>query len=198
MSDEDETGRALVRECLVRRLAEAGLRRPKGVSAGQHAAMMDRLVMRLAYMSRANLVVLAEAILDHAQGQLRDTCPSEVVIRNWAEGLQARPWRDLPIVRSWLASVKGPEAELGGYLVQLTRFLRARAVPPAPYDLQRIKEQADADQRAAWLIRDRIARGVANAEDMAWISAMEADAQTAGAIVAAGACARAAKQGAAA
>lgn len=197
MTAKDVAGRALVRECLVRRLAEAGLRRPRGTSAAQHDAMMERLVVRLAYMSRANLEQLAESVLDAAGGPQRDICPSEVVIRNWAEGLQKRPWRDLPIVRSWLASVEGPKAEMGGYLVPLLRFLRAKAVPPTPWDMKRIMEQAAEDQRMQGLVQDRMARGVASADDLDWRAAQAADAALAREIVADGAAHRAARGAAA-
>jgi len=192
--DHQVTGRAAVRRLFVARLAEAGMRRARGASVADHDALMERLVDHLAYMRPECLSVLADAVIGAGGGARRDECPSEVTIRNWAEGLQAKPWEERPIVRSWLASVEGPRAEAGGYLVQLMRHLRKRPVPPTPYDIRQIHAQAGEDQRTIGLIRGRIERGTATDTDRAELRAYLNDEALARDIVDAGKARRAAAE----
>jgi hypothetical protein len=123
-AEVEAEGRRAVREVLVTRLDGAGMMRRKGVTEAEHREWVGRLVDRLAYMSRANLAVLADHLLVLGEGKLRAEWPREVTILGWAEGLQARPIEDAPIVQSWLRSVEGPVAVAGGFEVELLRFLR--------------------------------------------------------------------------
>ena len=93
--------------------------------------------------------------------------------------MQPRPFRLHRIVTSWLASVEGPVADAGGYLVQLFRFLRRHCRPPTAYDLTSIKQQAAEDNRRLAMISDRTARGAASQDDEAWHAAYLADEQQA-------------------
>lgn len=147
-----EGGRAMVREGLVNRLAAAGLRPRKGVSAAAHARVMDHLVQWLAYMAPENLQVLAESVLTHASqpGPDMGIWPSEVTIRSWAGVLQPKPFRMHPVVASWLRSREGPVALSGGYLVPLLRWLKRHRRPLMSYDLIEVKrEGADLQKRVA-------------------------------------------------
>ncbi|MEH6774947.1 MAG: hypothetical protein V7668_13560 [Cereibacter changlensis] len=177
---------ALVRALLVQRLAEAGLVRPKGQSEAAHAEALTRLVAFLGYMAPENLTVLAELVLDHAEGPKRNVWPSEAVIRSLARGLQERPLMEHPIVTSWLASIEGPKAELGGYLVELLRFLRRHPRPPMAMDRRKILEEAAENQRGRELMLGRIERGTATADDRAWLARFDEDERLARDIVAAG------------
>ena len=185
--DEDanipDAGRRAVRSCLVDVLDAAGLRRIKGVSVLAHDAMVARLVDRLAYMTAANLTTLAETCLDNAGGAKHDEWPSEVILRSWAQGLQARPFAEHRIVSSWLASVEGPVAEAGGWLVELYRHLRRRPRPPSSYELQRIRDDARDNHHRVTRIRERMAVDRATVEDQAWLEAYLADTRQARAIV---------------
>lgn len=166
---EEEAGRAVVREALVNRLAVAGLRPRRGVTAAQHAKAMDWLVGHLAYMARDNVDVLAESILTEAAkpGPAQGRWPTELVIRQWAEALQPKPFSEHPIIRSWLRSREGPMAEAGGYLVPLLRWLRKHRRMVGKYDLIQIREEGAEMQRKINAIRDRIDDGREWPEDRA-------------------------------
>ena len=135
-----EAGRALVREAVIRPLQAAGLRRARGQTEAAQAAAIDHLIGQLDHMTAENLRTLADVVIDHAAtpGPAQGHWPAEVLIIGWARGLQPRPFRLSRIVTSWLASIEGPKADAGGWLVPLYRFLRLRQVPPTPYDMGKI------------------------------------------------------------
>lgn len=184
----DPGARAMVRALLVDRLSEAGLRRPRGVTADQLDKTLARLVDHLAYMHADNVETLAETLLDPAHG---GQWPSEVVIRQFAHALQPPPRRRHRIVTSWLASREGPQAEVEGCLVELFRFLLRHSRPPLPMDRRLIRDQAEANRREQALIRDRIERDVATDADREWLARYMADTSEARALVAAGQAVRA-------
>ena len=188
----DEAGRAAVGRLLVGRIAAAGLARGRGVSAADHAARLRALCDRLAYMAPENLQTLAEVILDNAEGT-PPAWPSEALVMQWARALQVPPPRERRLVTSWLASRAGPEAEAGGYLVELYRFLLRHPRPPLPMDLRQLREQAAENNRTVTLIRDRIARDVVTAEDRDWLAAYVRDQGEAQALIEQGRLRRAAK-----
>lgn len=168
--DKGDSGRAAVRRLLIERVETAGLVRAKGVAADAHKAMLGALAERLAYLSADNLAVLAEVVIDNAGGPQRNAWPSEVMVRQWAHALQAPPPREHKIL-SWLASIKGPEAEAAGYLVELYRFLVRHGRPPLAYDLRQMGEEAAANNRRGVMVRDKIARDAATPEDRGWLAA---------------------------
>lgn len=172
-----EAGRAVVRDLLVNRLAAAGLKPRKGMSAALHGEMAERLVGWLAYMAPDNLRVLAECILTEAArpGPGLGQWPAEVLIRSWAEAMQARPFRQHPIVASWLRSREGPLALAGGYLVELLRWLKRHRRPCQPYDLKEIRAEAAETQRALAIARERMAAGIARADDNALLEQWQRD-----------------------
>lgn len=183
MEGQTETGRAAVRALLLARLDQAGLVRPKGVSAEAHAAMRARLVDALDHMTPANLVTLAELVIENGAGPQRACWPSEAVVRSWAQALQPRPLAQHRIVTSWLASVKGPVAEAGGWLVELYRFLDRHHRPPGSYDEKLLRDQAAENNRQRGLIRSRIERGAASQADLVWSEAYAEDQRRAQAAV---------------
>ena len=172
-----EAGRALVREVLIRPLLAAGLKRARNQSEATQAACLDHLIGQLDHMSADNLRTLVDVVMDAAAvpGPARGVWPAEVLILGWARGLQPRPFRLHRVVTSWLASIEGPQAEAGGWLVPLFRFLRQHHVPPTDYHMSKIKEQAREDSRMIGMIADRQARGVNSDQDRAWHAAYIAD-----------------------
>lgn len=186
MQTVETGGKAAVRQHLIGRLTDAGLARPKGMTADQLTAMQGRLINTLAYMDPENLMTLAEGVMDMAAGPLRNQWPSEVIVRNHAHALQAPPFEQPRIVSSWLASVEGPTAQAGGWLVPLYRFLRRSGRPPLPYDMRSMRDEATEASRQITLIKDRIERGTASDADRAWLVAWQRDEAEAGRIVAAG------------
>lgn len=174
---QDAAGRAVVNRLLINRLTDAGLRAPKGRTTAALADVLHHLADRLDHMTPDNLATLADTVLDHAArpGPDQGRWPSEVLVIGWADALQPRPWQMKRIVWSWLASVRGPEAEAGGWLVQLYRFLRDKPRAPLPGDILQLQRQSAEDNRTALLIRERMARGVQRDDDRQWLAAYLAD-----------------------
>ncbi|MCJ8138419.1 hypothetical protein [Falsirhodobacter halotolerans] len=186
-------GRQAVRAHFVGRLRDAGIQKPKGMTAGAFDQMLDRQVDWLAYMHRENLITLAEQVLDNAGGPKRDMCPTELVIRDLARRLQERPVQKNRIMTSWLASIEGPSAQMAGHLVELFRFLRVNGRPPGAFDKIKISEAARDNSRTLALIRERMAIGQASIEERQFAEAYAADQRVANDIVRTGAERRDAK-----
>lgn len=204
MSEEhnhEATGREAVRLHFVQRLAGSGLKPAKGLTEAQHAEAQKKLVEFLSYLSVPSLVTLADQVLTVAGGKGRDSWPSELVIRQMAEGLEKRPVIMAPIVTSWLASIEGPKAEAGGYLAQLFRHLRTHPRPVMSYDLTQIRQQAADDRRREAVIQSRAEAGLTSEDDLRWRADLAEDLRQAREIIDRAARARAEKlqtQGAAA
>lgn len=176
-NDQAEAGKALVRELLIAPLQAAGLRRAKGQSEKAQADSLTHLVGQLDHMSADNLRTLADVLLDHAAapGPGQGVWPAEVLIKGFANGLQPRPFEQLRLVTSWFASIEGPQAEAGGYLVQLFRFLCEKKRPVLPLDWRDIKAQAEQDRRHLAMITERRSRGAESDDDRKWHAAYLAD-----------------------
>jgi hypothetical protein len=191
--EEAKAGRAQVRDLLVNRVDAAGLVRRRGVSEAVHAALIDRLCDHLSYMSADNLRTLAELVIEAGDGPARTWWPAEVTVRGLAGALQARPLAQHRIVASWLASVEGPVADAGGWLVELYRFLARHRRPPLAMDQRQLREEAAANNRRLGIVQDRIERGAAQDDDRAWLARYLQDGREARAIVDAGRATRAVK-----
>lgn len=187
------SGKAAVRDLLVGRVNAAGLVRRKGMSAEAHDAVLGRLCEHLAYMTPENLRTLAELVIEAGDGPARTWWPAEVTVRGLASALQQRPITQHRIVTSWLASVEGPVAEAGGWLVELYRFLCRHRRPPMAMDQRQLREEAAENNRRMGIVQDRIERGAAQDADRAWLAKYLEDGREARAIVDAGRAARADK-----
>jgi len=182
MDDEAEdtrTRRDRVR-ALLADLTARGMRRRRGQSEAVLSDDLDRLVVALDHLSPACLDVLGEQILDMAGGARRDEWPSFVVMRGIGLGLQARPFEERRIVRSWLASVEGPLALARGELVPLYRFLRRHGRPPLAMDLRQISDSAAECVRRLQIIDER---GTPRSDELDWLRAYRADESAALAIL---------------
>ena len=145
--------------------------RAKGMTLEQFDGMRARLLERLAYMSEANLMTLAEVVIEAAVGPRKDQWPAEVSVINWANDLQRCPPAEHRIVASWLASVEGPRAVAAGIEVELYRFLaRFRRPPVSGMDNRSIREAARDNAHQVQLIRERMARGAAAEADQDWLA----------------------------
>lgn len=182
MVETDHTQRQAVRVRLFDRLDEAGLARPRRLTAEAFDRQKVRLLDRLDHMSGENLDTLAELVIDAADGK-RPEWPSEKVILFLANSLQPRPFEQLRIVTSWLASIEGPTALAGGWLVELYRFLRRTGRPPSNFDEGNIRAEAAENRRKLVMISERRSRGAASASDLDWAEAWERDRAAAEAIV---------------
>ncbi len=171
MTEVGETGQARVRRHLLERGDEAGLKRPAKMTVETFGRWRDRLVAALDHMTPDNLETLAELVIANAAGRRHDEWPAEVLVRQFAKGLQPRPAGQGRIVTSWLASVEGPAAEAGGYLVELHQFLLARGRPPSEIDMRTIRAEAASNHREVERITRRADRGTADEADRVWLEA---------------------------
>lgn len=181
------TGRAKVRALLIEPLEADGLQRPrgKGHDVESHKAFLDRLQDRLAYLDAETLVVLRHVVLRLAEGALQNQWPSLATVLNNAHRLASPP--DAPIVTSWLASVEGPRAEAGGFLVELHAFLARHGRPPQPRDMERIRDEARENSMRAARLQRRIADGVGLlGDDAGWLDWYERQQDICRAVVRAG------------
>ncbi|KQI66978.1 hypothetical protein AN189_18030 [Loktanella sp. 3ANDIMAR09] len=187
-TQERAEGRERVRVLFWQRLDDAGLLRPRGKSVEEFAQMRARVSERLAYMTGDNLMTLADIVIQNATGRgvPRVHCWSEAAIMTHAKGMQTPPPLEFPIVSSWLASVEGPPAIIGGYEVELYRHLSRTGMPPGPYDMSRIKAAGAEAARRHAITAERIARGTAMQSDRDELAAYQAHRQTVARIVAAG------------
>ena len=161
-------GREKVRVCLITPLQEDGLIRGRNQTVDQHQAMLTKLQDRLGYMSSDGLVRLRRVVRDHAEGKSHNLWPLYASIWNWARRIERPPVDDRHIAHTWLASVEGPEARAGGYLVELYEWLKANGVPPAK-GMPRIRTQAQDNRRRRDLTEERIGRRTASDEDRVWL-----------------------------
>jgi hypothetical protein len=190
------TGRAKVRALLIEPLEAEGLKRPGGKAntPATHAAFLDRLQDRLAYLNEEQLAVLRSIILRMADGPQFDRWPSYATILNNAHRLVPPP--DAPIVTSWLGSVEGPRAEAGGFLVELYQWLVKHGRPPLSWDMGQIRDRARDNAQRLARIRERIEAGrePAQSDDAAWLAYYERQLATCRAVVVEGVSKRAAQR----
>ncbi|SLN36733.1 hypothetical protein AQS8620_01314 [Aquimixticola soesokkakensis] len=179
----EKTGKAAVREHLIDRLDEAGFVRRKGVSAEMHEKFKARLAEVLGYLDVENIKTLAEVMIEQCGDAI---WPAEVTFRTNARALQEMPAEEARIVSSWLASIEGPQAEVGGYLVELYRWLVQHRRPPLAMDMRQLKLAAEQNNRHRTIINERIARDGAGPEDRDWLSRYLADQDRARRVVAIG------------
>ena len=194
--DDDEAGKQAVRDLLIQPLTDAGLKRQRGLSDRAQKEALALLVRDLDHMSSENLRTLCDAVLRQATlpGPGLGHWPAAVMIIAWGHGLQVRPFRLHRLVTSWLASIEGPQAEAGGWLVQLFRFLRQHKRPPTKFDLAEIREQAREDNRYLSVVVDWVACGTATQDKRQWYEAYLRDQQMARDFVDQGRARRAAEQ----
>jgi len=187
-------GRERVRRLLLDRLDEAGMKRPKSMTVEAHNRCRGRLVEELDHMSAESLEALADLVIENPRGRGRDEWLPEATIRSMARMLEPRPVEKSRLLTSWLASVEGPAALAGGYLVELYRHLLAHPnVPPSRFQIDRLRDEAYAARRTLAATARRHQAGTANADELASAELYRRHASQAEAIVAEGAARRAAR-----
>ena len=170
---QEPTGRAAVRSYLIEPLKLLGLVRPAGVTLEVHAAQLEKLQDRLAYLGRNELEILCDAIEANAEGDAGDRWPAIVTIIKWAADMKAPPDEEHRLVVSWLQSVEGPKALEGGYAVELRGWLRRNKRPPNAFVLNEIKQRAEDHQRQCIRFASERDNGTATDEQKAWLEAYE-------------------------
>lgn len=179
-SPEGETATGRVRRILIQPLA--GLARPKGVLAGQHAENMERLARKLAYMTGDGLSGLRDLCLGQA-GLLAvpkravPVCPVDGVILSWAYALEAPPIGQSDYAASVMRSSMGRRAHDLGFGVELLRMARRLGPPPGRYLVVQLQDEAKENRLRRKGLRRAIEAGEyvpQNRRD--WLDAWYADA----------------------
>jgi hypothetical protein len=171
-----ESREARVRRVLIGPLEARGLRRRKRATAAEHAAFLERLVRRLAYLGEDHLLTLAGVIERNAGGPDRAEWPAEVSIVNWAAGLEVPPDEDERLVPSYLRSAAGRAAWEEGpeVAVALRAHLRRWHRPPMDGDHRAIRRQAADWAHEQERIAENIRAGRASAAQLARAEAWRA------------------------
>jgi hypothetical protein len=161
--------RARVRALVIQPMEAAGMVRDTRLKAADHEALLDRMQDRLGYLPDGLLSALAEALVRLGEGPLQHRWPAWATIWNTACRLMPPPDDETHIMTSWLASVEGPVARSGGYLVELHAFLRRTGRPPGSFEMSKIRTDAQDNQRRRQRIEEWIAKGHAKTEDRDWL-----------------------------
>jgi hypothetical protein len=166
--ETDAPGRQQVRELLIGPLGEMGLRRPKGVTAAEQAARVERMVDRLAYLTAPGLLALRAAVERLAGGALKDEWPSELVVVRIAWGIEPPPATADRLFTSYLASAAGKRAflEMPELAAELANLLHARRRPPLDADWDGMRARAATRRRELGMAARREADGRASADDL--------------------------------
>ncbi|MTH76328.1 hypothetical protein [Paracoccus aestuariivivens] len=144
----------------------AGLARKRGVGSDKHDEMLDRLRVRLAYMTDANLRGMVDLILRHA---VKGVWPEEALIKAWAYTLQCPPPRDCDYAISLIRSAMGRQARDEGWAVELFQIAKRLGPPPGRYIIAQLRDEAEQNRRRRTLISENIQAGLASDADRAWL-----------------------------
>lgn len=168
--NEPKTSKARVRRVLIDPLIRAGMRKQRGMTAEKYLDFIARLERRLGYMSEVHLRGLAVLLTKGAKGKERNQWPDEVTIISCAYGLQRPPPRSCDYVASLMRSAMGRAARDLGYHVELFDVAKRYGPPPSKYVLAQLQARADENRGKVKIIRDRIARDAASADDRRWLA----------------------------
>lgn len=167
---ETESGRARVRRVLIDPLKDKGMVRHPRMKTEVYGAMMERLAVRLAYLSEDQLVGLAETCIRMARGKAGNVWPEEVSILKWAWMRQPPPTSLSDYAASIMRSEMGRRARALGYHVELFHLAQRVGPPPGKYQLSKLNEQGDVNRRKIARITDQVERGVRPMEeDRQWL-----------------------------
>lgn len=166
--------KARVDALLIQPLAGLGYKRKRGASANTQDEMLERLRVRLAYMSDANLRGMVDLILRHA---VKGFWPDSALIEAWALSLQVPPPRDgeWTYPKSLMQSAKGRQARDEGWAVELFQIAKRIGPPPGRYIIRELKDEAIENQRRRTRITENIQAGMASDADRAWLAEWHKD-----------------------
>lgn len=150
----------------------AGLARKRGMSAEKHDEMLERLRVRLAYLSDQNLRGMGDLILRQA---VKGIWPDEALIKAWAYALQCPPPRECDYAISLIRSAMGRQARDEGWAVELFQVAKRLGPPPGRYIIRQLRDEAEQNRRRRVLISENIQAGLASAVDRAWLAEWHQD-----------------------
>ncbi|WP_099827402.1 hypothetical protein [Oceaniglobus indicus] len=166
---EQREGEARVRALLVEQLQRLGLMRPGGMTVVAFDAMLREVCQRLAYMSEAGLMALAEVMAERPGGRGGDRFPLAVTILKEAMVIEPPAEDASPLIRKVFASPVGLGALDEGYAPELMGWLRANRRWPQPFVLNQRRDEARDAVRRLEHLETRLARGEAlTSDEAAW------------------------------
>lgn len=165
--DGAETKRARVRRILFDQL---GFRSRRGVDMEEERRFLDGLADELAYMSDANLRVLAQMMAIKGEGSSRNIWPDRATFRGYAHVVQPRPMEELPELRRWFASVEGRRMQAEGTLVETWEYFQRNRCPPVkPQARAMVLQRAEESRRRLTIIAEKQAAEIpVSADDLDW------------------------------
>lgn len=107
-----------------------GFRSPKGVGTEAERALLDGIADDLAYLSDADLGVLAGMLKVHGEGSARCFWPPRATFAGFAHIVRPRPLSQDPALRRWWASIEGQRMVAEGTLVETYQYFEKNRVPP--------------------------------------------------------------------
>jgi len=164
-----ETGKAKVRRFLIGPLLAGGMSKSPSQSKEEHAAMLDRITRKLAYLPETQLNGLAEFCVRSARGKSHDIWPKEQRVMNWAYRMQPPPADWCDYVNSILTSVMGRRALDAGYHVELLKVASDWGPPPSKYDIRQLQSQAQSNRDKQARVEREKSWGNASADDLRWL-----------------------------
>lgn len=171
--EELRQGKKRVQEFLIGRLTQRGMIRPSNRSAAKLEEMKTRLEARLAYMTEAGLIELAETVAAWADGARKDRWPAEISIVNKAETIEKCPSSDSQLIRTYIESGAGTRAKSEGYLVELYSYLKkfGHYGRPNHFAFTQIKQTAEENARRRDRLEERTAAGgMLDPHDRDWLA----------------------------
>lgn len=136
-----------------------GLKRPRGMTQGQHLAGLAELQQRLAYLSAEEIAILRETVVEGlAKG---GAWPAHAVVLALAHAIRRPPDTDTGRVVRYLRWAAGQPAIAPHHLTRLYLWLKQHRGVPGDYDWRQIRAEAEEDERWRARMLDLLDRGVA-------------------------------------
>lgn len=179
---EQLTGRARVRALLIEPLEAGGMRKSPRVTVDDHKAMLAKMADKVGYLTDLQLEALGEYLIKQA-GEAQ-VWPKLNIILQAAWSLAPEPNDQSAYVQSVLESRLGEQALNEGWHAELLKAMRLkRPVPRGEYMMREMRDKRDRNEGHLDRARDRVRRGVASADDRAFIEAYQRGRETARAMI---------------
>lgn len=173
MSEEAaKNKRARVRLLLIEPLEALGFRRNAKMPVEAFKTQMVNMIDQLVYMTDDSLEVMFGMLKSKGQGANRDIWPSPATFTGYAELVEPRPIEELPGLLRWFRSIEGPKALEAGTLVETWVYFHKHKRPPKFVERQLQVDAAKHSSRCQ-LVRERMGRGTAKAEDINFLKRYE-------------------------
>ncbi len=132
LAEKDMPGRTRVRTLLIEPLEAAGMKRGKRMTEDAHRERMGKLAERLAHMTPEGLEALRQVLARVSVERGVAAWPSDLVIRAYAERIEAPPPPSDRLLTSYMRSAAGRAAWVRSPFeaAELARYLHRWRKPP--------------------------------------------------------------------